>query len=149
MGDITMQQHNWQPKWWNEEKHGGAWSRVKEAMKRDWEQTKHDIHAGGRDLDQDVNDTVKQAAGKDAIPGKFVANEPGGTPKTKAGWDDVEEPIRYGFGARQQYGDQYADWNDKLENTLKTEWEGAKDSGHRGWSDVKQHVRRGYDSKKS
>jgi hypothetical protein len=30
---------SWQPKWWTEETHGSAWSHVKEAIKRDWEQT--------------------------------------------------------------------------------------------------------------
>ena len=144
-----MEKTNFQPKWWSEDKHGSAWNRVKEAMKRDWEQTKSDIHVGGRDLDQDVNDTVKQAAGKDAIPPKYVANEPGGTPKNKASWDDVEGPMRFGFGARQQYGSQHADWDEKLETTLKTEWEEAKSTTKRGWNDVKQHVHNGYDRARS
>lgn len=40
-------------------------SNVKDAMKNDLEQTKHDLPGmDGRDLDQDVDDTVKQAAGK-------------------------------------------------------------------------------------
>lgn len=144
-----MQNTNWQPKWWTEDKHGSAWNRVKEAMKRDWEQTKHDIHVGGRDLDQGVDDTVKQAAGKDAIPPKYVATAEGGTKIGDATWSDVEDPMRYGVGARQQYGDQYTSWNDKLESTLKSEWETAKDGAHRGWNDVKQHVRNGYDRSRS
>ena len=42
---------------------------AKEALKRDWEQTKSDMPGmEGRDLDQDVDDTVKQAAGKEPIP---------------------------------------------------------------------------------
>ena len=36
----------WQPAWWKEE-HAGAWDRVKEAMRRDWEQTRHDLHVKG------------------------------------------------------------------------------------------------------
>ncbi|HLL25517.1 MAG TPA: hypothetical protein VK427_25445, partial [Kofleriaceae bacterium] len=57
------------PNWWNQE-HDSAWDRVKDAMKRDWEQTKSDLTFGrtGTDLDQDVGDTVKQMAGKEAIP---------------------------------------------------------------------------------
>ncbi len=40
---------------------------AKEALQRDWEQTKSDIPGlDGTDLDQDVSDTVKQATGKDA-----------------------------------------------------------------------------------
>ncbi len=43
---------------------------VKRAMKRDVEQTKNDLTRGrkGRDLDQDVRDTVEQATGKQRIP---------------------------------------------------------------------------------
>jgi hypothetical protein len=38
----------------------------KEALERDLEQTKSDLPGdGGTDLDQDVDDTVKQAVGKD------------------------------------------------------------------------------------
>lgn len=40
---------------------------VKDALKNDWEQTKNDIPGlEGKDLDQDVDDTVKQAAGKES-----------------------------------------------------------------------------------
>ncbi|MBC7793387.1 MAG: hypothetical protein H7Z43_06750 [Clostridia bacterium] len=144
-----MENTNWQPKWWAEDKHGSTWNRVKEALKRDWEQTKSDVGAGGRDLDQDVNDTVKQAAGKDAIPPRNQPNASSGTQKRGHAWTDVEGPMRYGYGARQQYGSQHADWNDKLENTLKTEWEDAKGSTRREWNDVKQHVRSGYDRSRS
>jgi hypothetical protein len=39
---------------------------VGEAIERDWEQTKSDLPGlDGKDLDQDVDDTVKQAVGKD------------------------------------------------------------------------------------
>lgn len=48
--------------------------KVKEALKRDWEQTKHDITRKGPDLDQDVGDTVKQAAGKEPIPPPSMPN---------------------------------------------------------------------------
>ena len=38
----------------------------KEAIERDWEQTKSDVPGlKGDDIDQDVDDTVKQATGKD------------------------------------------------------------------------------------
>ena len=39
---------------------------AKEALKRDWEQTKSDMPGmEGKDLDQDADDTVKQAIGKE------------------------------------------------------------------------------------
>ncbi|MFL5320033.1 MAG: hypothetical protein ACJ790_10300 [Myxococcaceae bacterium] len=48
--------------------------KVKEAFKRDWEQTKHDITRKGTDLNQNVGDTVKQAAGKEPVPGPATPN---------------------------------------------------------------------------
>ncbi|HVH44275.1 MAG TPA: hypothetical protein VM925_18110 [Labilithrix sp.] len=141
----------WQPKWWTKE-HGSSWERVKEAMKRDWEQTKNDLHMGGRDLDQDVDDTVKQATGKDVIPPRSQPNAPGGTDaKSVSGrgnlsWDDAEVPLAYGYGARQNYGSQHNEWDDRLEGTLKSEWESSSTGGmHRKWDEVKNLVRRGYD----
>ena len=39
---------------------------AKEALKNDWEQTKHDVGVDdATDLDQDVDDTVRQMAGKE------------------------------------------------------------------------------------
>ena len=50
--------------------------KVKDAMKRDLEQTKSDLTGDrkGQDLDQDVDDTVRQAAGKEPVPPKNVPN---------------------------------------------------------------------------
>jgi len=46
--------------------------KVKDALKRDWEQTKNDFSKKhGRDLDQDAGDTIKQAIGKEPIPGEY------------------------------------------------------------------------------
>jgi hypothetical protein len=48
---------------------------AKEALERDWEQTKSDLPGmEGKDLDQDVDDTVKQAAGSEEPPPKDVPN---------------------------------------------------------------------------
>jgi hypothetical protein len=133
MGKAT-----WQPKWWKPETHGSGWERVKEALKRDWEQTKSDLHVGGRDLDQDVGDTVKQMAGKEPVPNsKNLGTD---------SWDDVEPAMMYGYGARQQYGSQYNAWDDKLETQLRTEWDGgARGTTGRTWDQVKAHVRRGFE----
>jgi hypothetical protein len=39
---------------------------VKDALKKDVEQTKHDMPGmDGKDIDQDAGDTVKEAMGKD------------------------------------------------------------------------------------
>jgi hypothetical protein len=125
--------NNQNPKWWNDET-TSKWDRTKDAMKRDWEQTKHDVTGGGRDLDQDVDDTVKQAVGRDAIP-------PMGTPNPEP-WDRVEPGVRYGYGAAGHYADQ-KDWNDGIEAKLREEWNDLKTG--RTWDEIKSAVRRGWD----
>lgn len=56
------------PSWWTEQP-TSDWDRVKEALKRDWEQTKWDFGSStGRDLRQTAADTVKQALGLEPIP---------------------------------------------------------------------------------
>ena len=133
----------WQPAWWNEH-HASAWDRVKEAVRRDWEQTKHDLHIkGGHELNQDVGDTVKQAAGKEPIPPNDGLNPA----KVVGNWDDVELPYEYGYGAREKYGSQHDAWTKDLESTLQKEWEAAGPKAGR-WDDVKGYVRRGYEYKR-
>jgi hypothetical protein len=132
------------PSWWNEQEHGTAWGRVKAAMRRDWEQTKNDFTPGAPDLGQDVDDTIKQAAGKDPIPAAGQATP--GTLKQSAylEWDEVEAPLAYGYAARTHYRARYPQWNDQLETELKSEWNKSKAS--QKWDDVKDTVRRGFHS---
>ncbi len=147
MGTAT-----WQPKWWTEETHGSAWGKVKEAMKRDWEQTKADFNAGGRELNQDVDDTLKQAAGAEVIPPRSQPNAPGGTDVKKGptfSWDDAEPPMAFGYGARQQFGAQHTDWNENLEKQLQNDWESTSGTNGRKWNEVQPMVRRGYDRARS
>jgi hypothetical protein len=122
------------PKWWNDDTTSG-WDRVKEALKRDWEQTKADFSkTRGQELGQGADDTVKQAIGKQPIPPQGVANAPE--------WDHVEPGVRYGWGAARQYKD-HADWG-SAEGKLKEEWNDLK-SG-RTWEETKDFARRGWDS---
>jgi len=126
----------WKPSWWREDRHGSAWDRVREAMRRDWEQTLHDVHIkGGHELNQKLDDTVKQIAGKEPIPPIDRPNPA----KIVGDWNDVELPLGYGYGARQEMG---GGWND-AEPRLRDEWE----HGHRDerWSDVRDYVRRGFE----
>ena len=136
-----MGSQSFQPKWWTE-KHGSQWDNVKDAMKRDWEQTKKDLHLGGKELNQDVGDTVKQATGKEAIP---PSNAAGTRTGTDLGWEEAEQPLMYGVGARHQYGTQHATWNEGLETKLKSDWEAAEGGAKRKWDEVKNVVRHGYD----
>lgn len=128
------------PSWWNES-HSSGWERTKEALRRDWEQTKADLSGGGQELNQDVGDTVNQALGKDPIP-------PGRMPNPESSnlddWDSAEPALRYGYGARSYYGD--AAWNDELEVKLRRDWEASGSEGT--WDRVKNAVRRGWQSVK-
>lgn len=131
----------WHPSWWNDS-HVSAWERIKEAIRRDWEQTKHDLHlSGGHELNQGVEDTLKQAANQQAIPPDDRPNPP----KVIGSWDDVEVPLGYGYGARQRYGAEHPAWNDGVEKTLRTEWELGRAQAAPGWDDVKGWVRHGYE----
>jgi len=145
-----------QPKWWTKD-HDSAWERVKAALEADWEQTKYDLtrHRKGHDLDQDVDDTIKQAVGKQPAP---VIGASASAKRTGRGgradelgkgeaWAYVEESYAYGVGARQQYGREHADWDDRLEAKLRDEWTDLR-SG-RTWDEVKSSVRRGWDRGKA
>jgi hypothetical protein len=144
-----MQQHNhWHPTWFKDE-HATKWDRVKEAVRRDWQQTKHDLHAGGHELNQQAKDTMKQASGKESIPSINRANPPKVIGDLSGEWEHVEQPFEYGFAARSQFGATHAQWDTDLEKDLRTEWESPKNTAAktRKWEDVKLLIRHGYDYK--
>ena len=126
------------PSWWTND-HTTAWEKVKEAFRRDWEQTKADLSKNaGHDLHQDIGDTVKQAAGKEAIPAAGAPNPPKKT-EVKS-FEQIEPAYRLGHGARKHYGKE---WNEGLESKLEKDW---ADAGHdEGWSDARDYVRKGFD----
>jgi hypothetical protein len=92
------------PKWYTDE-HDGAWERVKAAFGNDWEQTKRDFGSkNARELGQDVDDTVKQAAsGSD-------------------GAENHEQAFRFGYGAQKQYKTQHPTWNNDLDTQLRSDY---------------------------
>jgi hypothetical protein len=145
-----MNQHNdWHPTWYKPE-YESSWERVKEAVRRDWQQTKHDLHMGGHELNQAVGDTMKQARGKEAVPSINAANPPKVIGELSGDWERVEQPIRYGYAARREFGARHAEWDDDLERELRSQWESPASRGAHvdsAWDDVKPHVRRGYDYK--
>ncbi|MFT3839122.1 MAG: DUF2171 domain-containing protein [Myxococcaceae bacterium] len=129
----------WHAKYWKENEHGMAWGRVKDALRRDWEQTKKDLGVkSARELHQNVGDTVRQAAGKEVIP---VADLP--NPRPSSDWANVEPALQYGVGAQREYGQKYNEWDDQLENRLSTEWDSSKTG--RSFDDVKPYVRKGWE----
>src|SRR5215468_861064 len=119
------------PKWWSQENESG-WERVKAAFKRDWDQTKHDFGANERDINQNVGDTVKQAAGKEPIP-----------PRGQPTYEEVEDAYRFGYGARSHYRQQYTNWNNQLETQLERDW--RETHNDRDWARYRTSIRRGWD----
>ena len=129
----------WHASYWNEAKHGNAWDRAKEALKRDWAQTKADLHVdSGKELRQAVTDTVKQAAGRETIPPMNQPNPPD--------FEKVEPAVAYGFGAREEYGQKFSQWDEKLETKLSGEWD-ASQTGMK-FDEAKPFVRRGWEHRK-
>jgi hypothetical protein len=124
------------PSWWTEE-HASSWDRTREALRRDWEQTKHDLHLGGHELNQTLDHTVAQAAGKQVTPAIDAPNPP----KVIAHWEEVEPAIGFGYAARAHYGARYPKWNGELERALHDDWHDAKVS----WNEIKGYVRHGYE----
>ena len=92
------------PSWYTDE-HDKGWNRVKTAFSNDWEQTKHDFGSkSARDLNQDVPDTVKQAAG------------------TEDAFSKHEPAFRFGYAAQRNYRSKYPTWNNDLDTTLRKDY---------------------------
>ncbi|PQO37208.1 hypothetical protein DTL21_04475 [Bremerella cremea] len=88
-----------------------TWERVKKAFANDWEQTKADFGIeGNRDMDQDVDDTVKQMAGSDDA------------------FENREQAFRFGYIAQHRYQSKYPKWNNELDERLRSEYDGDYDT---------------------
>lgn len=84
-----------------------AWDRVKAAFANDWEQTKADFGSDeARDMNQDVDDTVKQAAGSDDA------------------FENREQAFRFGYAAQRHYRTQYPKWDERLDAQLRDDYDG-------------------------
>lgn len=129
---MTTYTHN-NPAWWETE-NDSAWERVKDAFKRDWDQTKHDFGGDEPDTDQQVSNTVKQAVGKEPIP-----------PRGASAYEEVEPAYRYGYGAKSHYGDDYPEWDEELEARLRQEWLEIEPSRSDAWSSDREAIRHGWD----
>jgi len=100
-----------------------TWERVKKAFANDWEQTKADFGSDeARDMDQDVDDTVKQMVGSDDA------------------FENREQAFRFGYAAQRRYGEKYAAWSDDLDRQLRTDYDGDYDRD-------RLHIRHAYEYK--
>ena len=87
------------------------WDRVKAAFANDWEQTKADFGSdSARDMNQDVDDTIKQMAGSDDA------------------FENREQAFRFGYVAHRRYHADHPEWNDDLDTRLRSEYEGDYDA---------------------
>jgi hypothetical protein len=136
---------SWRPSWWSDEVRGSAWDRAREAMRRDWMQTKHDLGVGGHEMNQGLTDTVKQAVAKQHLP---TINEPN-PPKVIGDWAEAEIPYGYGYAVRRRFGTTHPVWNEGLETKLESEWTATTtlvpSNERRGWTEVRTLVQRGYE----
>lgn len=99
---------------WQTDEHMSTWERVKKAFANDWEQTKADFGSDeARDMDQDVDDTVKQMAGSDDA------------------FENREQAFRFGYAAQQHYRTDYPEWNADLDERLRADYPGDYDSDRR------------------
>ncbi|APZ91538.1 hypothetical protein [Fuerstiella marisgermanici] len=100
-----------------------TWERVKKAFANDWEQTKADFGSDeARDMDQDVDDTVKQMAGADDA------------------FENREQAFRFGYAAQCRYKSKHATWSDDLDRQLRSDYDGDYDKDRR-------HIRHAYEYK--
>lgn len=140
-----MNSEDFKPSWYDDKVHGSTWQRVKAAMQRDWEQTKSDFTPGAQDLNQDIGDTVQQAAGKAPMPAPGAPTPPSKREMkkdAKLAWADVESPIAFGYAARTHYGTTHPQWDDRIESELEGEWN--RGNAREKWEDVKTSVRHGF-----
>ncbi|TWT56608.1 hypothetical protein [Allorhodopirellula solitaria] len=108
---------------WNTADYDNTWERVKAAFANDWEQTKADFGSdSARDMDQDVDDTVKQMAGSDDA------------------FENREQAFRFGHAAHRHYRNDHPQWNEDLDDRLRAEYAGDYDRD-------RAYIRHAYDYK--
>lgn len=127
---------------WYDDDSMTAWDRVRETVRREWEQAKHRLaHAAGHDLDDDAMITPV----RDAPSGAMPASEYLGLQVVSGAWEEVEYPIGYGYAARRKHATEHPIWNEGIEQRLRSEWEARHEKAQPSWSDVGVLVRYGYE----
>lgn len=92
---------------WRTAEDDSTWERIKAAFANDWEQTKADFGVdSARDMNQDVDDTIKQMAGADDA------------------FENHEQAFRFGVAANRQYSSDHPAWDDDLDRQLSQDYDG-------------------------
>jgi hypothetical protein len=80
-----------------------AWQRVKEALRRDWVQTKADFGLGGSSLGHGLGDTLKQAVGATRFPAPVAMVSA------------AEPAVAIDAGAHRRHRAVFEAWNGEIE----------------------------------
>jgi hypothetical protein len=115
------------PTWWSPD-YDFMWDRVKKAMKRDWEQSKH-----GSIARSDLGHNARQAGGMEPIP-----------PLGQPAFEEWEAACRFGYGARLEFGDEYPDWDSNLEIRLARDWRTMDPTRRQTWEQDRSAIRYGW-----
>jgi hypothetical protein len=153
------------PLWWSP-KHTSAWERTKAAVRRDWEQTKHDMTGGGHDLNQHAGQTVRQVSGKSPMPFGNAPNLPDAHDIARHARDDAKATLKdaksaaaddvqaakAGAAADVRTAKDHAAASTHAANARETRWEesekavrygfGAALAPHREWSATQPELRK-------
>jgi hypothetical protein len=120
---------NQNPAWWTDESET-AWGRVKLALERDFDQTRHDLGAHEPDTQQTARNTIRQAKGTEAIP-----------PRGQPPYAELESAHRFGYAARLEYGAEHPVWDEALETLLKQDWERVAPARQQTWPQDRAAIR--------
>lgn len=116
------------PVFWSDD-HASAWARIRDAIAKDWLQTRFDLGLkGGVDLGQDVGDTIGEA---------ISAAEP---ERRALSWEEAQPAVRLGHGASRHFAAR--SWDSPLQGLLRAEWE-RMDTGV-SWGDARSFVHDGW-----
>ena len=129
-----MNQYIIDPKWWSQENEA-AWERVRPAMKREWDETEHDVETSGNpDTNSISSHMARQARGKQAT-----------LPQNQLTYEEMEPAYRFGYGARLAYRAEYPQWDDLLERRLREDWRILDPARNHRWEKFRDAVRFGWD----
>jgi hypothetical protein len=130
---MTTSEKVARPKWWNGQ-HDSAWNEVKDVARREWEQSRQSSGERAPSRNQDMEDAVSQVSGRRAGPAG-----------DQSSFEDEERALRFGYGARLHFGEDYPAWNQELEHQLEEEWEedwlASRDAVRHGWEFTDRHER--------
>ena len=99
-------------------------------MKRDWDQTRHDLGSDEPDTNQSIGHTARQARGKEITP-----------PRGEPTYEEMKPAYHFGCAAHSKYGSEYSEWNDNLEIRLAKDWRAIEPTRKQTWMQDRAAIR--------